>query len=284
MTAPKPFLKWAGGKRKLVPKLLEYVPADMKRYVEPFVGGGALFFALRADGYAGPALLCDVNSDLMNAYRVVRDDPEGLIAALREYADTKEQFLAARAAHPAFLSRVDAAARFIFLNKTCFNGLHRVNKRGQFNVPYDGSGTARTICDEPTIMAASKALQNTDLLTQVFHEVVAGRDDFIYCDPPYIPASDSADFTAYSAGWFDDIDQQHLAVLARRWSDAGATVVISNADVPRARELYSGMRIESVQMKRSINSKAGKRGAVGEIVAYVEPATSRGALALGDGR
>lgn len=271
---PKPFLKWAGGKRRIAPKLLELAPESMTAYIEPFVGGGALFFAMRASGYTGPALLSDVNEELVNAYRMVRGEPDALIDALRTQTDSKAQFLAARALDPAKLSPVVRAVRFIFLNKTCFNGLHRVNRSGQFNVPYDGSGRPRAICDESTLWAASAALQNTAIVCGSFerldHDAHPGGGDFIYCDPPYIPASASSSFTGYSAGGFDDEAQLRLALLARKWARRGATVVISNADVPRARELHEGMRIESVHMARSINSKGGKRGSVGEIIAVVD--------------
>lgn len=263
-----PFVKWVGGKRKLAAQLLELRPARVRRYVEPFVGGGALFFALRNAGFNEPALLRDVNEELINTYQVVRDSPTDLVRALRQHVNTEEAFYAVRAQSPEDLDAIERAARFIYLNKTCFNGLHRVNKAGRFNSPF-GRYDNPTICDEAGIFAASRALYNTSLAVRSFAALAdeIGDGDFVYCDPPYVPASPTANFTAYSADGFGLAQQQQLAAVAREWAVRGATVVLSNADVPLVRELYAGMEITPVQMARNINSKATARGKVGEVIA-----------------
>lgn len=274
MTTAAPFLKWAGGKRKLVPKLLELAPRSFSRYVEPFVGGGAMFFGLRNAGYTGPALLCDANAELVDAYRSVRQAPDALMSVLSLCVNDEAAFYAVRAMQPESLSHIARSGRFIYLNKTGFNGLYRVNKAGQFNVPF-GRYKAPKICDEPTIRAAHWALYGATVLHRSFEELDCDirAGDLVYCDPPYFPASDTADFTAYTAGGFGRDQQQRLAELARGWAARGATVMISNADIPETRNMYEGMQIESVQMARNINSVAKGRGKVGEIIAISRPAT-----------
>ncbi len=270
---PLPFIKWVGGKRKLADDILSRQPSGMKRYIEPFVGGGAVFFALRASGYTGPAILSDVNAELICAYLAVQQEPGRLIDALRLHVNTEEHFYAVRAMDPKALDFVDRGARFIFLNKTAFNGLWRENKSGQMNAPF-GHYDNPTICDEPRIRAASVALRNTTILCRPYIE--AHDDirpgDFVYCDPPYIPVSPTASFVGYGKGGFGEQNQYDLAAFALRWAMAGARVVLSNADVPLAHRIYGvEFNRESVQMARAINSKGDRRGKVGELILSIGP-------------
>lgn len=271
-----PFVKWVGGKRKLTDRLRALAPAKFERYVEPFLGGGALFFALRSEGYNGPALLCDVNMELVITYRAVRDFPTALVRVLRQHVNTEEAYYKVRAQSPDALDTVERAARFIYLNKTCFNGVYRVNKSGRFNVPF-GRQANPTICDEPAIYAASSALYNATLECRSFASLAdeIGAGDFAYCDPPYVPVSSTAKFVDYTVDGFTLEDQRLLAEHVWTWAGRGASVLLSNADVPLVRELYSGLQIEEVQMARAINSKGTGRGKVGEVVVVAGPARSK---------
>lgn len=275
-TQAKPFVKWAGGKRKLAERILALAPKRFERYFEPFVGGGAVFFALRNAGFTGPATLSDVNPELVIACRIVRDSPEDLIRALGRHVNDEEAFYEVREQVPEQLGYIERAARFIYLQKTGFNGVYRVNKAGQYNVPF-GHHANPKICDEDVIFAASKALRNTTILCQPFTSLAADVDegDFVYCDPPYVPVSPTANFTVYSAEGFGLEDQQLLAQAARMWARRGATVVLSNADVPLVRELYAGMKVKRVRMARAINSNGARRGKVNEVLAVAAPQLKR---------
>jgi DNA adenine methylase len=270
----KPFFKWAGGKRSLLPHLVPAIGEmrDSQRYFEPFVGGGAVFFELRRLGFIGKAFLTDINPHLIAAYLAVRDDPARLIRALTGYAVMYKErgaefYYAARAEQIDPIAQAPrAASRFLFLNRTCFNGLWRVNKKDEFNVPHGKWKTPPTICDETAIMSAHAALQNTFIgcCSYAAHEPRAG--DVWYADPPYWPVSTTADFTAYSCDGFGPRDQEKLCDVARRLKGAGVRVVLSNADMLQVRELYGGFNIQRVEARRNINSKGGKRGAVGEVL------------------
>ena len=258
----KPFLKWAGGKRSLVPEIFQRLPATINLYWEPFVGGGAVFFALNSRIHA--ARLSDVNSELALTYRVVKDNPEGLIERLSVHADRhaeKEYYYAVRR-KTGSRSSVEVAARLIYLNKTGFNGLYRVNKKGEFNVPR-GSYKNPAICDADVIRAASSALQKATLTFQDFEHVEPGLGDFIYCDPPY-----DGTFTDYAMGGFSDNDQLRLRDAAVKWHRTGASVMISNADTPLIRNLYSvsPFVFHEVSAKRQINCKDDGRGAYSELL------------------
>lgn len=272
----KPFVKWVGGKRRLADKVLALAPKKLNHYFEPFVGGGAVFFALRNAGFDGLAVLSDVNLELVITYRIVRDSPNALIRALRRHVNDEAEFLRVRAQVPEQLGSIERAARFIYLQKTGFNGVYRVNKAGKYNVPF-GHHANPKLCDEDVILAASKALRNTRILCQPFTSIAADVDDgdFVYCDPPYVPVSATAKFTSYTADGFGLEDQQLLAQAARIWAGRGATVVLSNSDTRLVRELYAGMKVKRVRMARAINSKGSKRGKVNEVLAVAAPQLKR---------
>lgn len=262
----KPFVKWAGGKRQLAAKLLAHVPAKIGTYYEPFVGGGALFFAL--DGRFEHALLNDANKRLIETYAGVRDDVETVISLLKTMPYLKTFYIATRKRDPDIMAEVDVAAWFIYLNKAGFNGLYRVNSSGGFNVPF-GRYTNPTICDEPGLRAAAEALAGVQLRDGDFEKAVksAERGDFVYFDPPYWPASPTSNFTGYTAGGFGAADHQRLRDIALVLKKRGVGVMLSNADLPPVRALYGkGFELERVEARRGINSDAGKRGPVGELI------------------
>ena len=231
-----PFIKWAGGKRTLIPDLAKYFPDRMGTYWEPFVGGGAVFFTMadRMD----KAFLSDVNESLVITYQVVKSHVDDLIDALRVHQRRHEQdngyYLKVRdGQEPEFA--LDLAARFIYLNKTCYNGLYRVNKKGKFNVP-KGRYKNPDICNEARLRAASKALAKATIRLGDFERVVQpGADDLVYCDPPY-----DGCFTDYSAGGFTRDDQERLRKAMDKWVDSGAMIIASNADTTMIRRLYRG--------------------------------------------
>lgn len=265
----RPFLKWVGGKRQLLPELWKSVPETFGRYVEPFVGGGALFFELRARGWSGRAILNDVNWHVAQTYRAVSESVEDVIRALRRLRYDKAQYLALRAKMPNDIEHtaVEAAVWTIYMNRCGFNGLWRVNKKGQFNVPF-GRYTNPTICDEPVLWGASAALQVARIMNGDFEGslISVKRGDLVYFDPPYVPVSATANFTGYAKDGFNLDDQKRLRDCAARLKRLGAHVILSNADVPLVRELYKGFHIRAVSARRNVNSKASSRGAVGEVI------------------
>ncbi|MEE8408047.1 MAG: DNA adenine methylase [Myxococcota bacterium] len=260
---PKPFLKWAGGKAKLAPEILARFPERFKRYHEPFIGGGAIYFAL------GPRLatLSDINDDLVNTYITVRDDVEALIDELRKHHASEEHFYAVRALVREELPLIQAAARTVFLNRTCFNGLYRVNRRGQFNVPF-GRYANPKICNVDNLRAVSDALRGVDLRVEdalaIGHRARCG--DLVYFDPPYDPASATSSFTSYAKGGFGRDEQARLADVFADLAGRGVHVVLSNSDTPFVRDLYAGFRIDQVYVRRPINSRADRRGPVPEVL------------------
>jgi DNA adenine methylase len=261
----KPFLKWAGGKRQLLKHLRTFVPRSYDRYFEPFLGGGALFFDLKPK----KGMLSDVNPELVNCYVVVRDHVEELIRVLRDHRHEAKHFYAVRKTDPCTLSSVERAARTIFLNKTGFNGLYRVNRSGQFNVPF-GRYAKPKICDADNLRACSAVLANVQVLVRDFADAVAGakRGDFVYFDPPYVPLSRTATFTAYAAGGFGPDAQVRLSEVFGQLSDRKVAVLLSNSDVPAIRKLYAAHRIHVVKASRAINSNAARRGPVSEVVVH----------------
>lgn len=258
-----PFLKWAGGKGRLLGQYQAFFPKRFSRYYEPFVGAGAVFFHLAPKH----AVLSDTNPDLVACYQVLKHDVDDLVELLRMYRHDKDFYYHVRELDAATLSPVQRAARMIFLNKTCFNGLWRVNRRGQFNVPF-GDYKNPKILDEENLRAVSAALQHVEILHSPFDHVleVARKGDFIYMDPPYHPVSSTASFTSYSADDFKPEDQRRLADTYRALAERGCKVMLSNSDVPFIRELYADFRIEQVWAARAINRDASKRGAVSEVV------------------
>jgi DNA adenine methylase len=261
----RPILKWAGGKWQLMPTLERHFPplASVRRYFEPFVGGAAVFFHLQYPR----SHLSDTNAELVNVYQVVRDRVGELIAALGAHVNTADHYYRVRAQDPATLSAMERAARLIYLNKTCYNGLYRVNRQGRFNVPF-GRYRNPTICDPANLEAASRALRHATLA--VGDHETALRDatggDFVYFDPPYQPVSRTASFTSYTDARFDASEQERLARTYRRLHRAGCYLMLSNSDTPLIRDLYAGFRIETIAANRAINCRADGRGPVAELV------------------
>jgi DNA adenine methylase len=259
----KPFLKWAGGKRQLLAHLRKFVPPKFDRYFEPFLGGGALFFDLQPK----KSVLSDVNPELVDCYLAVRDQVDDVIRALSEHRHDAKHFYQVRSTDPATLQLPERAARTIFLNKTGFNGLYRVNRAGEFNVPF-GRYAKPKICDTDNLRACSKALAGAQIAVRDFAEAVIGArpGDFVYFDPPYVPVSRTATFTAYAAGGFGADAQVRLSELFGQLSARKVSVLLSNSDVPAIRRLYARHRIEIVKASRAINSNAARRGPVSEVV------------------
>lgn len=260
---PKPFLKWAGGKSKLVPEILKRFPGRFGHYHEPFVGGAAVFFALGTRR----ATLSDINDELVNAYRAIRDDVDGVIEALAEHRVTEEHFYAVRSQERARLDAAASTARTIFLNRTCFNGLYRVNRKGQFNVPF-GRYANPKICDADNLRAVSSALAGIAVEHRSAFEIVAHakKGDLVYFDPPYDPVSKTASFTSYTKSGFGDAEQEKLADVFAALDRKGVHVVLSNSDTEFIRSLYRGFTIEQVFCRRAINSRADRRGPVAEVL------------------
>lgn len=259
---PAPFIKWAGGKGQLLHALVSRLPVSFGTYIEPFIGGGALFFAVSPPR----SILCDLNGELMEAYTAVRDNPEALIQELDCLAISKAEFLRIRSSAPE--TAISRAARFVYLNKTCYNGLYRVNKAGRFNVPFGKWTKPPRLYDRATIEADSAALRDAELLCGDF-EIATQRakpGDFVYFDPPYIPTSATAHFTSYTRGGFGMEEQQRLAREYRRLDRIGVAALLSNSETPATRELYAGFRLTAVPATRAINSKANRRGAITELL------------------
>jgi DNA adenine methylase len=239
------------------------------RYYEPFVGGGTLFFGLCRAGklLPPPAVLSDGNEELMNVYRCVKDNPDQLAALLQAHKDNhcREHYYRTRANVPA--TSTDRAARTIYLNRTCFNGVYRVNRKGQFNVPLGDYKNPR-ILDADNLLAASAALAGVELLTGDFADVLeqATSGDFVYCDPPYHPVSRTANLTAYGKNGFGEADQQRLADVVARLTRRGVKVLLSNSHTDLVLQLYREFRIEHVAARRAVNCKANRRGNVGEVL------------------
>jgi len=265
----KPCLKAVGGKTVLLPEILSRLPAKFKTYYEPFFGGGAVFFALATEKRFERAVVGDANKDRMHTYAAIWLDVDAVIRELKKHVYNEKRYYEVRAQDPTKLPVAAAAARHIYLNRTCFNGLFRVNKKGQFNVPF-GKYTNPTICDEENLRAVAAVLRETDATIAAldFEKTVfsASRGDVAYFDPPYAPVSATANFTAYTADGFGLAEQVRLRDVAMRLDARGVHVLLSNADVPLVRELYKGFRIEEVQAPRRVNSKGGKRGNVGEVL------------------
>jgi DNA adenine methylase len=262
----KPFIKWAGGKRTLAPQIVELLPKLFKTYYEPFVGGGAVFWHIDPARY-DYAVLNDFNTELINAYKVVRDFPEELLEQVQHLKVTKDVYLRLRKRLPESFSPVRRAARTLFLNKTCFNGLYRVNKKGIFNVMW-GDYKNPVIADPEVIRADSEVLAHVKLTALDFEESVknAKSGDVVYFDPPYIEVSKTSNFTSYTSIGFTMEDQKRLASTFRTLADRGVFLVASNSDTEPVRDLYRGFEMLEVRARRSINSKADRRGPVGELL------------------
>ncbi len=260
----RPFVKWAGGKTKLLSSLMALVPAQYDRYVEPFVGGGALFFEISPCN----ALLSDSNTELINCYKIVRDKPSELIDCLSSMVVNEENFYVIRKMATETLTDLQRAARLIYLNKTCYNGLYRVNKNGQFNTPF-GKYTKVRLFDKGSLMAASQALQTAIVEENDFESILlkqVGVRDFIYLDPPYPSVGRYSDFKRYTKRFFDEDEHRRLAKAVHEIDSRGCKFILSNAKHPLVNELYSKFRKIDVEAPRYINCQGENRGGVPELI------------------
>jgi DNA adenine methylase len=256
----QPILKWAGGKRSVIAQLQRFVPPRFASYYEPFFGGGAFFFSLAPR----VAVLGDINHDLIELYRAVRDEPEAVMAELdgmQPRVRDSVYYYQTRALMPDALKPARRAARLIFLNKTCYNGLYRVNRAGQFNVPFGRYKREPSLYNRDNVLAVSRLLKAAILRCADFETILSDVPSraFVYLDPPYVPLSRTSSFTRYTAGSFEEAEQRRLAEVIRRLSKQGCFVLLSNSDTPLTRELYRDFEITTVYAPRNINSVASGR-------------------------
>jgi DNA adenine methylase len=266
-----PVLKWVGGKRQIIPELITHLPKNISslKYYEPFIGGGALFFHLEPK----KAVINDYNSELINVYKVIKNNLEELLIDLRKHENLPDYFYKIRGIdrQPLFddLNDVQHASRIIYLNKTCFNGLYRVNSSGEFNSPF-GRYTNPNIVNEPILRAVSRFLNSNDIkilngdYEQALQEITV--DSFVYLDPPYHPISESSNFTGYIQGGWNAGHQNRLKRVCDNLNERGVKFLLSNSSAPLIRELYSDYKIISVNANRSINSDGEKRGQIEELL------------------
>lgn len=255
----EPILKWAGGKRQLLSELLPLVPDYNGKYIEPFVGGAALFFALAPDN----AVLSDCNEELVDLYKTVKREPQNIIEALKKMKNTEEEYYRVRSLDWKQMSKAEAAARMIFLNKTGFNGLYRVNRQGGFNVPY-GKNEKTNFCNEKQIILAARILKRKKILCGDYRNILkkyAEPGDFIFLDPPYFQITEQETFLRYTKDRFYEPDQEELAELANDLYDKGCHLMITNSNHPRIYNLYKRFNIRVVKVRRSVNCKGnGRKG------------------------
>jgi DNA adenine methylase len=274
-----PFVKWAGGKTSLLSHLVPHVPLNLSNYYEPFLGGGALFLRICERTARFNGHLSDTNEELVTAYRVIKESPEELIRLLSRFQveyesafDKSAYFYAHRSARPT--DQVESAARLIFLNKTCYNGLYRVNSKGEFNVPF-GRYKNPKILNSDNIRAVSQALENTkaQLRTIDYQDAIASctKDDFVYLDPPYQPPSETSNFTDYTPGGFSEKDQEELAEEFGKLVDRGCTVLLSNSDTALTSQLYRDFETMKVTANRPINSVGTGRKGYKELIVLGRP-------------
>ncbi|HAG11970.1 MAG TPA: modification methylase [Desulfotomaculum sp.] len=261
---PAPLIKWAGGKGQLIFQIRPFLPGQtIKLYLEPFVGGGAMFFHLQPL----KAVLIDNNPELINFYTVVRDNLESLLVKLAGHENSKEYYYRIRALEPEAMEPVDRASRFLYLNKTSYNGLYRVNKKGRHNVPFGRYKNPRII-DRERLSLANVLLQTTILIFGDFSSVLdfAKPGAFIYLDPPYQPLSTTSNFTSYTSEAFSEQDQYRLAKVFKKLDQRRCFVMLSNSDTPLIREIYSSYNQTILFARRAINCQAGGRGPVSELL------------------
>lgn len=274
----RPFVKWVGGKAQLLGDLLPLFPRKIRTYYEPFIGGGACFFTLAAEGRFEHAVINDYNRELTDVYRVIRDFPDELMKMLKWFeeayaAGPKDMFESWREKDPFELDPISRAGRMIFLNKAGYNGLYRVNKAGKFNAPWGHEPTV-TIFEEDNIRDAALLLNwRTTILTGDYEEALdmAREGDFVYLDPPYAPVSETADFASYTDKGFGPDDQKRLRAVFGRLYDKGVYAIQSNSDAPELRALYDGFEIHEIEAKRNVNSKGDGRGPVTELLIVSRP-------------
>ena len=265
-----PVLKWAGGKRELLPEIKKYIPKEISTYYEPFIGGGAVLFDLQLK----KAVVNDKNKELINLYEVIKNDVDTLIKDLKKHKNESSYYYKIRELDRNKekynqLTTVEKASRMLFLNKTCYNGLFRVNRAGEFNVPF-GRYKNPNIVNEITLKAVSNYFNKADITFKCgdFEEAVKGirKGDFVYFDPPYYPISDSSSFTGYTKSGFDRGEQERLKKLCDRLNKRGIKFLLSNSASEFILDLYKDYKIQIVRAKRGINSKADKRGEVEEVL------------------
>jgi DNA adenine methylase len=269
----QPFLKWAGGKSQLLAQFDPFFPASISEYCEPFIGGGAVFFHLKARFPQVKAIIRDNNPELINCYIAVRDHVERLAASLDEHLlqfrqNGEQYYYLVRGQHH-LADPVARASRMIFLNKTCFNGLWRVNARGEFNVPIGSYRPEKvSLYDPPNLAAASRGLQEVDLAVEDFRETLRSvrPETFVYVDPPYFPVSATANFTSYTKEEFGKAEQEELAALFADAARRGVHLMLSNSDTPFIRDLYKGFKLHTVKARRAVNCDGTKRGQVSEVI------------------
>jgi DNA adenine methylase len=266
------FIKWAGGKGQLLNQFKTLFPKKFNRYLEPFVGSGAIFFYIIQKYKPKEIIISDINEELINTYEIIRDDVERLIIELKQHkeyhlVEGKKYYLTIRATNPNDLPALERAARFIYLNKTCFNGLYRVNSKGKFNVPM-GSYKNPDIVQEEKLRLVSKLLKNVIIKVMSFEKVLdyAKKEDFIYFDPPYYPLKKGKSFTTYTKDVFLDEQQKKLANVFKKLDKNGCFVMLSNSDTKFIKDLYLDYNIHYVKATRMINCNAEKRGKISEVV------------------
>ena len=262
-----PIVKWVGGKRQLMFELLKNMPENYNRYFEPFIGGGALFFELQPEN----AYISDMNEELINLYQVVRDNVDALITDLQKHDISKEYFMEIRnidrTEEYKSWSNVEKASRFIYLNRTCFNGMYRVNSKGEFNVPFGHYKNPR-ILDENNLINCSNLLQRTEIKHGDFSEILkkVKKGDFVYFDPPYVPLSETSSFTSYTKDGFDLDMQFKLRDVCDELDSMGVKFLLSNSDTKLVNELYENYNIKKVFASRQINANADGRGKITEVL------------------
>lgn len=269
----KPFLKWAGGKTQLLSAIVQHVPPKYGLYIEPFVGGGAVFFHLRPR----EAVISDANPELMNCYRVVRDDVDALVELLFAYPYDRDFYYELRKQRPSKLTPIARAARLIYLNKTCYNGLYRVNKQGEFNVPF-GLQRNPKICDRAQLKAASQALRDVVIEEGGYCSILAKyarTGDFVYLDPPYYPVSAYADFNRFIKEFFYEEDHVELALELKRLVEMGVWVLLTNSNTEFTRRLYQQFPYEIIDTRRNISCNGTGRGTGQDLIVFATKATEK---------
>lgn len=266
--AAKPLLKWAGGKAQMLESIAPHLPINFSRYVEPMIGGGALFFALAP----ARSMIADVNPELINFYRTIVEDLEGVVFRYNQWGFDEKTYYELRQLRFEDIDRVTAAARLLYLNRSCFNGLYRVNRQGQFNVPW-GKYKKPYVIDVERFKIAREVLRRSRIELADFRELLdaeATSGDFIFLDPPYVPISKNADFKRYTREQFYDADHVSMAQLVERLSERGCDILIANSNHSLVHDLYQGYQIDVVPTRRNVNSRGDARK--GEDVLIYVPA------------
>lgn len=282
-SVPRPFLKWAGGKTQLVDELTRRMPAYFINYHEPFIGGGALFFKLYRESRIHHAVISDLNAELVDTYIAIRDHVDEVIDLLSGFPHNEHFYYRLRSQDPGEMDLPNRAARMIYLNKTGYNGLYRVNRQGGFNVPF-GSYKSPQYCDKANLHAVSKALQNVEIVCASFEDVLerASAGDLVYFDPPYAPLSQTSNFTSYHANGFSAEDQKRLRDVCKELGKRSVNVMLSNSSAEIIRALFASSRfvIGEVKANRAINCNGERRGKLIELIVTNYPLEKHAQLRL----